>query len=89
MHIVLDVEVATSSCKQITSSSLAVSYFLSVLYAWECSETIFFANFANDVTFANIYFANISHLCISYSTEIHSIIPLVSHCTFGESGQRQ
>ena len=26
-----------------------------------------FANFANDVTFANIYFANISHLRTSYT----------------------
>ena len=36
-------------------------------YAWKCSREEIFANFANDVTFANIYFANISHLRTSYT----------------------
>ena len=44
----------------------------------ECSRYEIFANFAKDVTLANIYFANISHRCTSlvrcYRTDISKTI---------------
>ena len=43
----------------------------SLPYAWKCSRYEIFANFMNDVTLANIYFANISHRCTSL---VHTVL---------------
>ena len=50
-----------------TEPCCSILHLITIPYAWKCSREEIFANFANDVTFANIYFANISHLRTSYT----------------------